>query len=311
MDFITGWFKSMFSSRSRQYKERAKAKVRSNTVGKVQGKMMKAQGKLDRKVNKAQDGLIPGGKKKKGVAGGGAGGGGGGGGGRAPVGPPGRAPAGPVPVAAGGGGGPGRAPVGPPVGPTAGQPRGPANMGKGKRNKGQMPMGGAVACGNCGSGLQPDWDMCPYCGAAAGQAMMQSYAPQQPQMGYPQPVAQPEPDSENKTVAINIADLKKGERPPVVGWIVAQNGNHRGEDFRLHDGKNVIGTAADCDIVITDPYLSAKHCTIRHEEGNFVLIDLDSTNGVYVNQKRVSKMDLIDNDTIRFGRTEFKFKSLF
>jgi hypothetical protein len=184
-------------------------------------------------------------------------------------------------------------------------------MGKGKRNKGQAPMGGAVACGSCGSGLQPDWDMCPYCGAAAGAMVQQGYAQQQQNFG-PQPAQQGEPENEGHTVAINIEDLQGGrQQRNVVGWIVAQNGNHRGHDFRLYDGKNVIGTAADCDIVITDPYLSAKHCTMRHEDGNFVLIDLDSTNGVYVNQKRVSKMDLIDNDTIRFGRTEFKFKSLF
>jgi len=141
--------------------------------------------------------------------------------------------------------------------------------------------------------------------------VQQGYAQQQQNFG-PQPAQQGEPENEGHTVAINIEDLQGGrQQRNVVGWIVAQNGNHRGHDFRLYDGKNVIGTAADCDIVITDPYLSAKHCTMRHEDGNFVLIDLDSTNGVYVNQKRVSKMDLIDNDTIRFGRTEFKFKSLF
>ena len=40
------------------------------------------------------------------------------------------------------------------------------------------------------------------------------------------------------------------------------------------------------------------------------MVDLDSTNGTYVNERRVSREDLIDNDKIRFGRTELKFKSL-
>jgi pSer/pThr/pTyr-binding forkhead associated (FHA) protein len=96
-----------------------------------------------------------------------------------------------------------------------------------------------------------------------------------------------------------------------VGWIVCLNGSQRGRDFRLVTGRNVIGTAADCDIVLTDPYLSSKHVVIRHENGEFMLIDLDSTNGSYVNDRQVTKQDLIDNDKVRIGRTEMKFKSLF
>ena len=161
-----------------------------------------------------------------------------------------------------------------PVGNVSAKQQESAKMGKGKRNRRQQNM--AITCMNCGSGLQADWDMCPFCGTPVGQVSSGPAAPQ-----------------------------------PVVGWIVAQNGNHRGEDFRIYDGKNILGTAADCDIVITDPFLSAKHCTIRHENGNFQVTDLDSMNGTFVNQKRCTKSDLIDNDTIRLGRTEFKFKSLF
>lgn len=181
-------------------------------------------------------------------------------------------------------------------------------MGKGKRNANQAPMGDVVACVSCGSALQPDWATCPYCGAQQPEHDMASTS-----MGAPPPVmAGGDDDPQEKTQAIDVSALQGlNERRQLVGWLVATNGNHRGEDFRIFDGKNLLGTAADCDMVITDPYLSAKHCTIRHENGNFVLIDLDSTNGTFVNQKRVSKMELIDNDTVRLGRTEFKFKSLY
>ena len=96
-----------------------------------------------------------------------------------------------------------------------------------------------------------------------------------------------------------------------VGWLVAINGAQRGQDFRIVDGKNMIGTAADADIVLTDQYMSSRHAVLRHEEGVFVLVDLDSTNGTYVNDQRVSKEELIDNDKVRLGRTELKFKSLY
>jgi hypothetical protein len=168
-------------------------------------------------------------------------------------------------------------------------------------------MGNVAACYACGEAIDPKWTACPYCGAAQGEA-----GPKRPGHAPPTGVAAAAAiDYENKTVSININEMQAGKKRELVGWIVAVNGNHRGEDFKIYDGKNLLGTAADCDIVITDPYLSAKHCTIKHENGNFVLIDLDSTNGTYVNQKRVTKMELIDNDTVRLGRTEFKFKSLF
>lgn len=113
-----------------------------------------------------------------------------------------------------------------------------------------------------------------------------------------------------KTVAIDLNAINRGTFKPVVGWVVVLNGELRGRDFRLVDGKNTMGTAADCDVVLTDPYLSSKHAVIRHENGVFTLVDLDSTNGTYLNERRCTKDDLIDNDKVRLGRTELKFKSL-
>ena len=88
------------------------------------------------------------------------------------------------------------------------------------------------------------------------------------------------------------------------------SGDHKGEDFRLKAGKNVIGTASDCDIVLTDKKISRKHCTIRYEGGEFQIADLDSSNGSFVNEDRVQKHDLIDNDILKLGDIQFKFKSV-
>ncbi len=112
------------------------------------------------------------------------------------------------------------------------------------------------------------------------------------------------------TVAIDLASMQMQTFQPCVGWVVVLTGELAGRDFRLVDGKNTMGTAANCDIVLTDPYLSSHHCVIRHENGEFTFVDLDSTNGSYVNERKCSREDLIDNDKIRLGRTEMKFKSL-
>ena len=123
-----------------------------------------------------------------------------------------------------------------------------------------------------------------------------------------QVASEPEAAFGDKTQFIQIAPEKPRE---CVGWVVILNGTGKGQDFRLVTGKNVMGTAADCDIVLPDKYMSSRHAVLRHEEGNFVLVDLDSTNGTFVNDRRVSKEELIDNDRIRLGRTELKFKSLY
>jgi hypothetical protein len=181
-------------------------------------------------------------------------------------------------------------------------------FGSGKKApKKQLGSGQVLYCPN-GHPVDASWDVCPEC-------MRLGLNP----AGGPNPAGAPaagamanySEGNADKTVGIDVRGLEEESRRHVVGWIVAQTGNHRGMDFRLFEGKNVVGTAANCDIVVTDAYLSARHCTIRYDNGNFVVIDLDSRNGTYVNSKKISKYDLIDNDTVRLGKSEFKFKSLF
>jgi hypothetical protein len=115
---------------------------------------------------------------------------------------------------------------------------------------------------------------------------------------------------DDKTAMVDISMLTDERTQDVVGWVVPMSGAQRGQDFRLVTGKNISGTSADCDIVLTDAYMSGRHATIRHEDDAFMLIDLDSTNGTYVNDKRIAKQEIFDNDTLRFGKVEMRFKSL-
>jgi pSer/pThr/pTyr-binding forkhead associated (FHA) protein len=45
----------------------------------------------------------------------------------------------------------------------------------------------------------------------------------------------------------------------------------------------VIGSSPKCDVVITKPNVSRRHCKLIQDEGRFFLEDLDSTNGTFVN----------------------------
>jgi hypothetical protein len=70
-----------------------------------------------------------------------------------------------------------------------------------------------------------------------------------------------------------------------------------------------IGRQADNDIRITEPTVSAHHAIV-HADGNGVLIeDLDSTNGTYVNGRRVSAQPLASGDVITIGQHQLIFRS--
>jgi hypothetical protein len=171
--------------------------------------------------------------------------------------------------------------------------------------KGRDKQQGKV-CPN-GHVMHPSWDQCPYC-LEMQQAMMGGGGG-----GMPMP-----PAMGQGTAMVNLGDVGGGGQEKgrgstdksreVCGWLVALNGQHKGEDFRLRVGKNVIGTAADCDVVLSDKKLSRKHATIRFEGGEFQIADLDSSNGCFVNDEKVQKHDLIDNDIIKLGDIEFEFK---
>lgn len=104
--------------------------------------------------------------------------------------------------------------------------------------------------------------------------------------------------------------LSEKHRPPVVGWFVAMTGDQKGEDFRVRDGKNLIGSGMESQIILHDDTVSGQHASLRYEDGKFFLTDLDSSNGTYLNDKKIAREQLKDNDMVRFGDVTVKFKCL-
>jgi serine phosphatase RsbU (regulator of sigma subunit) len=71
-----------------------------------------------------------------------------------------------------------------------------------------------------------------------------------------------------------------------------------------------IGRASDCSIPIKDRYLSRKHAEIISEGSNWILKDLGSANGTYLNGSRVERDEqLKTGDRIRLGDTEIVFET--
>ena len=145
-------------------------------------------------------------------------------------------------------------------------------------------------CTQCEQQLDKSWDACPYCVQIAQQVIA---APQKQAL---------------KTQAL-VIDPSGAAGIQLLGWLVPLQGPQKGELFTLSP-VTIIGTTPECNICLQDKFMSSKHAEIKAENGMWVLRDVGSTNGTYVNNKRVDRHELVDNDFVKFGSAMMKFKSL-
>ena len=74
-----------------------------------------------------------------------------------------------------------------------------------------------------------------------------------------------------------------------------------GTRHELTKRRVVIGRSKDCDIQLDDPNVSRRHAEVRQEGATYWVVDLDSTNGVEVNGKRVKRLKLEDGTRFTIG----------
>jgi hypothetical protein len=85
--------------------------------------------------------------------------------------------------------------------------------------------------------------------------------------------------------------------------VLTWNGQRQEVDKR----RVVIGRSKDADVQVTDPNVSRRHAELRQEGATYWLIDLDSTNGVEVDGKRVKRLKLENGTRFTIGSTEIAF----
>jgi pSer/pThr/pTyr-binding forkhead associated (FHA) protein len=81
---------------------------------------------------------------------------------------------------------------------------------------------------------------------------------------------------------------------PINAFLII-NGN---EIFSLKPGVTNLGRRADNQIIIQDPRVSRQHAQLRSVRNHFVLFDLSSSGGTYVNGQRISQIALKPGDVI-------------
>jgi len=75
--------------------------------------------------------------------------------------------------------------------------------------------------------------------------------------------------------------------------------------FRLKSGTiKTVGRAPRADFILDVALVSRLHCRLTAGDDNLEVLDLESTNGTFVNDKRVDKAKLATGDRLRIGRVE-------
>ena len=63
------------------------------------------------------------------------------------------------------------------------------------------------------------------------------------------------------------------------------------------------------DLVVSDPNVSRRHAELTYTGSDWTLEDLNSTNGTFVNNRRIMRCPLRDGDILTFGLSKFEFRS--
>ncbi len=87
-----------------------------------------------------------------------------------------------------------------------------------------------------------------------------------------------------------------------------QNSQQAGQSFRLSADRVTVGRSSVCDLCIEEPSMSSEHARLVFSDNTWRVINLLSTNGVYVNDQKVFSHRLNDGDEIRLGRARLRFR---
>jgi hypothetical protein len=90
---------------------------------------------------------------------------------------------------------------------------------------------------------------------------------------------------------------------PLINFVV-QNGPNPGQSFNIKDRPQTIGRGSTNDIIIEDQSLSRVHARVRATSNGYIIEDLGSTNGTFINDARISgPAPVRPGDKIRLGTT--------
>jgi pSer/pThr/pTyr-binding forkhead associated (FHA) protein len=106
---------------------------------------------------------------------------------------------------------------------------------------------------------------------------------------------------------------RKAPKPPkgrgIPRKLVVTAGGLTGTSMALSDQTITIGRADDSTLVLTDDYASARHARLVPQDGQWLVEDLGSTNGTYLDRDKVTRPTIVPPGVaIRIGKTAIELR---
>jgi hypothetical protein len=111
------------------------------------------------------------------------------------------------------------------------------------------------------------------------------------------------PDEREDDAAEILEDL--GVKGPAL--VVRSGGGRAGETFHPEGERTTIGRSPDCEVFLDDVTVSRKHAVLTQRDGKFVIEDLGSLNGTFLNRHRIESAELSDGDELQIGKYRLMF----
>jgi pSer/pThr/pTyr-binding forkhead associated (FHA) protein len=95
--------------------------------------------------------------------------------------------------------------------------------------------------------------------------------------------------------------------PPGSALLVVKRGPNAGSRFLLDQATTSAGRHPESDIFLDDVTVSRRHAEFRRDVGEFVVVDVGSLNGTYVNREPVDTAVLANGDEVQIGKFRLVF----
>src|SRR4051794_8016548 len=86
-------------------------------------------------------------------------------------------------------------------------------------------------------------------------------------------------------------------------------GGQEQKTYPLDKAELVVGREPTCDIPIDNLGISRQHCAFKTRGDAFVVADMNSSNGTFVNGKKITEHFLNNDDEVVIGKYTLKFKN--
>ena len=157
----------------------------------------------------------------------------------------------------------------------------------------------SVFCTQCGQQNPEDARFCARCGAAltvpgdGGGAATAEQTTTLSMTGI---------DGAEEHPAGDVADVGVESLPVGTALLVVKRGPNAGSRFLLDKDLTTAGRHPESDIFLDDVTVSRRHAEFAREEAAFVVRDVGSLNGTYLNRERIEQARLSNGDEVQIGK---------